>query len=319
MLAVGCCSDSVTSAVTALPPALRSAAPRSRRSPPHRSRTSCRSPSGRCSADRPAARPARSTGAVGRALRRRRTASTASVAASTAVATASPAIAAASASSASVGVVGGGERRVVGGESCRRRRRRVVPCLLKLPSLVVLPTETSPTVTSTSESMRFASSPAAIASSPEATTASWSKICVTSPPSVQMFWFVDWSTMVVRASIEVNWLMIRVISLTTGVGGPCCAGSVGGYCCCCAAAARPGRHGGMVDDHRLDRPDIGRARIAQSVVRQRRLGAALNAAAASGSRSRLMMKANSASAMVATGVLIGRLLQPSSYVNPHSS
>ena len=78
-------------------------------------------------------------------------------------------------------------------------------------------------VTSRSLSMRFASSPAATASSPEATTASWSKICVTSPPSVQMFWFTDWSTRVARLSM-VNWLTMRVISRITSLAG---SGGVG--------------------------------------------------------------------------------------------
>ena len=68
-----------------------------------------------------------------------------------------------------------------------------------------------------------ASPPAATASSPEATFASLSNVWVTSP-SAQMFWLTDWSMIVSRSSIDVNWLVMFLISRTTGLAGVWCSG-----------------------------------------------------------------------------------------------
>ena len=81
----------------------------------------------------------------------------------------------------------------------------------------VLPMAMSPAVTSVWELSSQALFPAATDSSPTASTAFWSKYCVTSP-FAQMFWLTDWSTIVVRLSMW-NLFAMVVISLITGGSG----------------------------------------------------------------------------------------------------
>ena len=80
------------------------------------------------------------------------------------------------------------------------RRMSVLLSVLVLPMLTSSPAKIL--VEWSSELSTFASSPAATALSPEATMASLSKICMTSPWD-QMFWLTDWSVIVSRSSTEV--------------------------------------------------------------------------------------------------------------------
>ena len=143
------------------------------------------------------------------------------------------------------------------------------------PSVVVdssvsVPNESSTTVTSVSLPMLTSSPasivvdwslvcststapPAAIASSPDATTASLSKVCVTSP-SAQMFWFTDWSTIVSRSSTQaklLRYLLDLADDRVRSDAAPCCADA-------CRTIHRDLDDVRPFDDHRRDRLHIAR-------------------------------------------------------------